>query len=142
MKHILFFISALIFCNIAFCQNDETANVLGVERSTADAFTKHNSAFIGTVFSDNATIITSQGDLIGKSQLIQYLPNINSVVLSDMKVTLKGTTAIVIGVQLETGKDVASGSVYTTKCRFMDVLEKVKGQWQIISSQATSMVQQ
>jgi len=141
MKQVLFFIAAIAFCNVVFCQNDETANVLAVERGTADAFTKHNALYINTAFSDNATIITPKGEIVGKQQLIQYLPNINSVVVSDMKVTVKGTMAVVIGVQVETGKD-ASGSAYSNKCRFMDVLEKVKGAWQIISSQATSMDQQ
>lgn len=140
VKQIVFFISALIFCNIAFSQNDEKANVLAVERTTADAFTKHNLVNINAVFADDASIITAKGEIITKQQLMQYVPNINSVVVSDMQVKIKGAIAIVTGTEVETGKD-NSGIAYSSKSRFTDVLEKAKGQWQITASQATSMDQ-
>ena len=124
----------------AFSQNDEKANILAVERSTADAFTKHNAVYINSIFTDDATIITPKGDLVNKQQLIQYLPNINSVVVSDMQVKIKGVIAIVTGMQTETGKNEAG--VYTGKYRFTDVMEKVKGQWLITASQATSVDQE
>ena len=141
IKQTIFFISALIFCNMAFSQNDDKANVLAVERNTADAFTKHNLANINTAFADDASIINAKGELITKQQLMQYVSNINSVVVSDMQAKIKGTIAIVTGTETETGKD-NSGSAYSNKSRFTDVLEKVKGQWQITASQATSMDQQ
>lgn len=140
MKRTVFFLSALIFCNIVFSQNDDKANVLAAERSTADAFTKHNVVYINSIFSDDAVIITPKAELITKQQLVQYVPNINSVVVSDMQVKIKGIIAIVTGVETETGKNDAGA--YTNKYRFTDVLEKIKGQWQIISTQATSMEQQ
>jgi ketosteroid isomerase-like protein len=139
MKKIICLIAVIASCNIAFCQNDETANVLALERNTADAITKHNVPNIIAAFSDNATIITPSGELVGKQQLLQYLPNITSVVVSDMKVVLKGPIAIVTGIQVENGKNDAG--VYSNKCRFTDVLEKTKGQWKIIASQATLIEQ-
>jgi ketosteroid isomerase-like protein len=141
IKQTIFFIAALIFCNAAFSQNDETANVLGLERTTADAFTKHNLVNVNSAFADDASIINAKGELITKQQLMQYVSNINSVVVSDMKVKIKGAIAIVTGMETETGKD-NSGTAYSNKSRFTDVLEKVKGQWQITASQATSMDQQ
>src|SRR5215471_4301754 len=123
-KQAILFVSTLIFCNAAFSQNDEKANVLGVERATADAFTKHNLANINTVFADDASIITQKGEIITKQQLMQYVSNINSVVVSDMQVKIKGTIAIVTGTETETGKD-NSGTPYSNKSRFTDVLEKV-----------------
>ncbi|MBS1747308.1 MAG: nuclear transport factor 2 family protein [Bacteroidetes bacterium] len=139
MKKLLILIAVIAFYNTAFCQNDETANVLALERNIADAFTKHNAPAIITTFSDDATIILANGEMAGKQQLLQYLPNITSVVLSDMKVVLKGGIAIVTGIQVENGKNDAG--VYSNKYRFMDVLEKTKGQWKIIASQATFMEQ-
>jgi ketosteroid isomerase-like protein len=140
IKQALLIIAIACITNAAFSQNDEKANVLAVERSTADALTKHNAVYITSIFTDDATIITPDGALINKQQLIQYLPNINSVVLSDMQVKVKGTAAIVTGIQTETGKNDAG--VYTGKYRFTDVLEKVKGQWFITASQLTSIDQQ
>lgn len=125
---------------VAFSQNDDKANVLAVERSTADALTKHNAPYIIAAFADDATIITPTGELITRQQLIEYMPNINSVVLSEMQVKVKGVTAIVTGVQTETGKN--ESGVYTGKYRFTDVLEKVKGKWVITASQLTSMNQE
>jgi len=54
-----------------------------------------------------------------------------------MQVNIKGTIAIVTGMQTETGKNEAGA--YTNKCRYTDVLEKIKGQWYIIASQATAI---
>ena len=139
-KHVFIFMFAAIISTAAFSQNDEKANVLATEKSTADAFTKHNVVFINSVFADDATVITAKGELVTKQQLMQSVGNINSVVVTDMQVKIKGTIAIVTGVELETGKNDAG--VYSNKSRFTDVLEKVKGQWQITSSQATSMDQQ
>ena len=133
-------ISALLFCSAVFSQNDDKANVLAVERSTADAFTKHNISYLNSAFTDDVIVITSKGEMINKQQLLQYLPNINSVTVSDMQAKILGTTAIVTGIELETGKNDAGA--YSAKYRFTDVLAKNKGQWQIISSQATSMDQQ
>jgi ketosteroid isomerase-like protein len=139
-KQFLFLVAALIFSIAAFSQNDEKANVLAVERSTADAFTKHNAIYINQIFSDDATIITPKAELLNKQHLIQYISNVNTVVVSDMQVKISGVTAIVIGVGTETGKNDAG--VYTAKYRYTDVLQKVKGNWIIVASQATSMDQQ
>jgi ketosteroid isomerase-like protein len=140
IKQALLIIAIACTSHAAFSQNDEKANILAVERSTADAFTKHNASYINSIFTDDASIITAKGDLVNKQQLIQYLPNINSVVVSDMQVKIKGVIAIVTGMETETGKNEAG--VYTGKYRFTDVLEKVKGQWLITASQATSVDQE
>ncbi|MEO8712722.1 MAG: nuclear transport factor 2 family protein [Parafilimonas sp.] len=139
MKQILFIFLTMVFCNAAFSQNDEKANILAVEKSTADAFTKHNVVYLNSVFTDDVIIITAKGEAINKQQLLQYVSGVNSVVVSDMQVKIKNNIAIVTGIELETGKD--NSGVYSNKLRFTDVLEKTKGQWQIISTQATSMDQ-
>jgi ketosteroid isomerase-like protein len=139
-KQFLFLIAGFTFTVAAFSQNDEKANVLAVERNTADAFTKHNAIYINQIFADDASIITAKAELINKQQLIQYISNINTVVVSDMQVKISGTTAIVTGIETETGKNEAG--VYTGKYRYTDVLQKVKGNWIIVASQATSMDQQ
>ena len=141
IKHLLCVILVVACCNTGFSQNDEKANVLAVERSAADAFTKHNLPNLSVIFAEDASIITPKGEMVTKQQLLQYVANVNSLVVSDMQVKLKGNNiAIVTGIQLETGKD-ASG-VYFTKSRFMDVLEKRSGAWTIIASQSTFMDQQ
>lgn len=139
IKYAIFMISVLAFCSAVFSQNDEKANVLATEKSTADAFTKHNVIFLNTVFTDDATIITAKGEVINKQHLLQIVSNINTVVVSDMQVKIIGTASVVTGIESETGKDDAG--VYSIKFRFTDVLQKTKGQWQITSSQATSMDQ-
>jgi ketosteroid isomerase-like protein len=137
MKQAIFFIATLFICNVVFSQSDEKANILAVEKNTADAFTKHNVVALNQIFTDNASIISPKGQIITKQQMIQYVQNINSVVVSDMQVNIKGTIAIVTGMQTETGKNEAGA--YTNKCRYTDVLEKIKGQWYIIASQATTI---
>ena len=128
----------VIACSTAaFSQNDDKANVLAVERTLADAFTKHNVVNINAIYADDASIIKQQGELVNKQQLTQYVQQVNSFVLSDLQVKLKGSNiAIVTGIQSETGKD-ASGNVYSTKSRFTDGLEKKNGSWTIAASQST-----
>jgi len=135
MKQAIFLTATLFICSAVFSQSDEKANILAVERNTANAFTKHNVVALNQAFTDDASIISAKGEMITKQQMMQYVQNINSVTVADMQVNLKGTIAIVTGTQIETGKNDAGA--YTNKCRYTDVLEKIKGQWYIISSQAT-----
>ena len=137
MKQAIFFIATVFICNAVLSQSDEKANILAVERNTADAFTKHNVVALNQIFTDDASIISAKGQKVTKQQMMQYVQNINSVVVSDMQVNIKATIAIVTGTQIETGKNEAGP--YTNKYRYTDVLEKIKGQWFIIASQATSI---
>ena len=139
-KLFVFIFFAMAAHNDVLSQNDEKANILAVEKSTADAFTKHNVVYLNAVFADDVSIISPKGESITKQQLIQFVGNINSVVVTDMQVKIKGTIAIVTGTELETGKN--DVGAYSNKYKFTDVLEKVKGQWQITATQATSMDQQ
>ena len=136
IKQILFFSAIILFGNTAFSQSDEKANVLAVEKNVADAFTKHNAIVINASFTDDANIISANGDVLSKQQLIQAIQSINSATVSDLKVRVDGNVAIVTGLVVEAGKD-SNGTAYTNKSRFTDVLEKTKGQWLIVSSQAT-----
>ncbi len=138
IKQTLFIIIAVVFCNAAFSQSDEKANILAIEKSTADAFTKHNLVYLTSVFSDDIDVITANGDLINKQQLLQAVKNVNSATVSNMQVKILNNISIVNGVEIETGKD-SNGSAYETKMRFTDVLQKTKGVWQIIATQATAM---
>jgi len=139
MKHITFIILTIMCSNIVFGQTDEKGIVLGLERSTADAFTKHNLVFLTSAYADNIQVITSSGDVITKQQLLQSVQNMTSASLSEMQVRIEGTVAIVTGQETITGKD--DNGNYINKSRFTDVLLKTKGQWQIIASQSTSISQ-
>ena len=135
IKRFLFLAAAIICTVAAFSQNDDKANVLAVERSAANAFTKHDVVALNAAFADDATIVSATGALLSKQQLFQAVQNVNSVTVSDMQVRIEGYIAIVTGITLETGKD--NNGVYSNKLRFTDILAKTKGVWKIISSQAT-----
>jgi ketosteroid isomerase-like protein len=139
MKKFLVTFLTLVLFTAVFSQNDDKANVLAVERNAANAFTKHDVVVLNSVFSDDVNIISATGALENKQQLLQAVQNINSVTVSDMQVRIEGYIAIVTGVALETGKD--NNGVYSNKLRFTDVLEKTKGVWKIIASQATAVQQ-
>ena len=136
MKRLVFILLMAVAVNTGFSQNDDKANVLAIERRAADAYSKHNIPGLISVFSDDATIITKNGQLVNKMQLSQVVQPINGFVVSDMDVKIKGNVAVVTGIQNETGKD-SSGGAYTTKSRFTDVLERKNGVWVIVASQAT-----
>jgi ketosteroid isomerase-like protein len=127
-------------CTVAaFSQNDDKANVLAVERSAANAFTKHDVVALNNAFADDATIISATGAILTKQQIMQAVQSINSVTVSDMQVRIEGYTAIVTGVENETGRN--DNGAYENKMRFTDVLLKTKGVWKIIASQATAIPQ-
>jgi ketosteroid isomerase-like protein len=137
MKKILLAVIVVTCSVAAFSQNDDKANVLAVERSAANAFTKHDVVALNNAFADDATIISATGEILTKQQILQAVQNINSVTVSDMKVRIEGYTAIVTGVETETGRN--DNGAYENKMRFTDVLLKTKGVWKIIASQATAM---
>lgn len=139
IKQFLITFLAFMFYTAAFSQNDEKANVLAVERNAANAFTKHDVVALNSIFADDANIISATGALMNKQQLLQAAQNVNSATVSDMQVRIESYIAIVTGTELETGKD--NNGVYSNKLRFTDVLEKSKGVWKIISSQATAVQQ-
>jgi len=139
MKKLLFAVFAIVMSVAAFSQNDDKANVLAVERNAANAFTKHDVVALNSVFSDDATVISATGAVLTKQQILQAVQNINSVTVSDMQVRIEGYTAIVTGVESETGSN--DNGAYSNKMRFTDVLLKSKGVWKIISSQATVIPQ-
>lgn len=138
MKQALIIIAMIVCSNVVFSQTDEKGIVLGLERSTADAFTKHNLVFLTAVFADNANIISANGEIITKQQLLQLVQNVNSATVSDMQVRIENNVAVVTGTAIETGKD-NNGNPYSNKMRFTDVLLKTKGNWQIIASQVTAI---
>jgi ketosteroid isomerase-like protein len=130
----------VVACSVAaFSQNDDKANVLAVERNAANAFTKHDVVALNTAFADDATIISATGEILTKQQILQAVQSINSVTVSDMQVRIEGYTAIVTGVENETGRN--DNGAYENKMRFTDVLLKTKGVWKIIASQATAIPQ-
>ena len=137
IKRLLFTISTLIICTAIFSQNDEKANVLAVERNAANAFTKHDVVALNSIFADDVSIISATGAILTKQQLLQAVQNVNSATVSDMQVRIEGYIAIVTGTETETGSD--NNGAYSNKLRFTDVLEKTKGVWKIIASQATAV---
>jgi ketosteroid isomerase-like protein len=139
IKKILITSLTFVLFTTVFCQNDDKANVLAVERNAANAFTKHDVVVLNSIFADDVNIISATGATENKQQLLQAVQNVNSVTVSDMQVRIEGYIAIVTGVALETGKD--NNGVYSNKLRFTDVLEKTKGVWKIIASQATAVQQ-
>jgi|SRR5690242_4128785 len=139
IKRTLLAVIAIVCSVAAFSQNDDKANVLAVERNAANAFTKHDVVALNTAFADDATIISATGEILTKQQILQAVQSINSVTVSDMQVRIEGYTAIVTGVENETGRN--DNGAYENKMRFTDVLLKTKGVWKIIASQATAIPQ-
>lgn len=128
-------------CSSIFCQNDDKANVLAVERNVADALSKHNVNALNAAIADDASIITATGAIVTKQQLFQNMQNVTGVAVADMKVRVEGYVAVVTGLETEQGTD-AHGTAYVNKMYFTDVLTRDKNQkWTIISSQATLIAQ-
>ena len=138
MKQLVILTLLILCCSTIFGQTDEKGIVLGVERTTADAFSKHNVTYLMSVFADDVQIISADGRIVTKQQMLEAVQRVTSVTVSDMNVRIESNVAIVTGIVKENGKD-DNGGVYSNKMRFTDVLLRTKGQWKIITSQATSL---
>jgi len=139
MKNGIFTILTLISCNAVFSQTDDKGIVLGFERSVTDAFTKHNPVVLTSAYADNIRIITANGELISREQMIQSMQNVNSATVSEMQARIESNVAIITGIKTISGK--TENGAFSNKLRFTDILLKTKGQWQIIASQSTAIEQ-
>ena len=139
IKYVLVTLAFVVCSNAVFSQTDEKGIVLGLERSAADAFSKHNLVFLNAVFADNISVVGTNGGIVTKEQLVQSAQNIYSATVNSMTVRIEGVTAIVTGIGTAGGKD-NNGNAYTSAIRFTDILLKTKGQWQIIARQETIIV--
>ena len=113
------------------------SQLTAIENEWNDANIKGNKAAVRRIVADEFRGVGANGSVENKEQMLANLepnPNIASLKLSDLKISLAGNTAVVTGLNTAKLKD---GKTLTF--RFTDTFLWRHGHWQAISSQATEV---
>lgn len=113
------------------------SQLTAIEREWNEANIKGNRAIVRRIVADEFRGVGANGSVENKEQMLANLepnPNIASLKLSDLKVSLAGNTAVLTGLNTAKAKN---GQRLTF--RFTDTFLWREGHWQAISSQATQV---
>lgn len=113
------------------------SQLTALEYEWNDANIKGNKAAVRRIVADEFRGVGADGKVANKEQMLAELhpaPEIASLKLSDLKVSLAGNTAVLTGLNTVKSKD---GQVLSF--RFTDTFLWRKGRWQAISSQASQV---
>lgn len=113
------------------------SQLTAIEHEWNEANIKGNRAIVRRIVADEFRGVGANGSVENKEQMLKNLepnPNIASLKLSDLKVSLAGNTAVLTGLNTAKGKN---GQSLTF--RFTDTFLWREGRWQAISSQATQV---
>lgn len=115
--------------------------LMKMERDGLAALLKKDVTSFGRLFSEDAVLITPDGALQTKAQLLADLKSgdlvMESAELADMKVRVYGDTAVVTYVTTDKGK--YKGQDISGRYRWTDVFARRGGTWQIVSGQGTAI---
>lgn len=113
------------------------SQLTAIEHEWNEANIKGTRAIVRRIVADEFRGVGANGSVENKEQMLANLepnPNIASLKLSDLKVSLAGNTAVLTGLNTAKGKN---GQRMTF--RFTDTFLWRDGHWQAISSQATQV---
>jgi len=140
-KHAAFGIAALfvfVMLGSAWAQSDEE-QLKKLETDRAAAVVKGDVATLEQQTSDDYTLINMNGQMSGKAQMVTAFKTgqtkLTSDELSDMKVRVYGSTAVITG--KADVKGTLGGKDATGQIMFTRVYVKKGGQWQSVAFQQT-----
>ena len=142
MKKILLFVAIVLAALSVQAQTGESAGgsvekqIMALEQKWAQAQKASDADAIAPMLANNFVIVFPDGTMMNKSQALDDTKKskMDTVEVSDMKVTSYGNTAIVTGVWKGKGTD-GSGKPTDERDRFIDTWRKSSdGKWQCIGS--------
>lgn len=124
------------FFSTAQQKSDAGSKVLQLEAKWNDAYKQGDIAALNSLLADDFIITVEDGRTFSKAGYIAQLGGGTTVVelsdMSDLKVRVRGNTAIVTGAYHEKGT--IKGKPYEFHDRFTDVWLNIDGRWQLIAS--------
>lgn len=129
-------LSAGLVTPLAAQKESESAKITSLENKWSLAYKQRDVASMNSLLADDFLITIEDGSTFSKVGYIAHCNDKNTRVdisdFSDMKVRVRGNTAIVTGQYHEQG--VTSGKPYEYHDRFTDVWMLVEGRWQVVAS--------
>ncbi len=143
MKNRVPFLTATLLLSVAFSgiaagQQGATpsSRILALENKLNDAYKQRDIAALNSLMADDFIITVEDGATYSKTGYIAHIGEPGTRVdvseVSDAKVRLHATTAVVTGAYHERGS--SHGKAYEYRDRFTDVWINVGGQWQLLAS--------
>lgn len=113
-----------------------SSKVLALETRLNDAYKQRDITTLNSLMADDFIITVEDGTTFSKTGYIAHIGEPGTRVdvseVSDAKVRLHGTTAVVTGAYHEKGS--SRGKPYEYRDRFTDVWMELGGKWQLIAS--------
>jgi ketosteroid isomerase-like protein len=130
-----------VFCSLAllsFAQDKsaEGAKVLAQEKKWTEAYRLRDINILSSLLAEEFVITVEDGNTYGKAGYITHSADtavhVQLAELSDLRVRLHGSVAVVTGAYHETGE--SKGKPYEYRDRLTDVWMNTGGRWQVIAS--------
>jgi len=134
----LVLLSVLSFSTLSYAQQSsaDIANIIALEKKWADAYKTHQISMLSSLLAEDFVITVEDGSTYGKEGYIAHTADssvhVEVAELSDLKVRVHGTTAVVTGAYHERGE--SKGKTYEYHDRLTDMWIKTNGKWQVIAS--------
>ena len=131
----------LVTCTVTFAQDAVEKTLMDLERQWVKASMEGKGDALAPLLASDVVLVQSDGTVQTKAEYVGAIGKgkwqVNEV--SDMKVHVRGNTAIVVGVWTGKGTD-GRGKAVDGKERFVDTWIKMPdGKWQCVASASTAM---
>lgn len=117
-------------------EDSDAAQVRALDFKLTEAYKQRQFDLLASLLDEEFVITFENGNVYGKTGYISFSATstikVDVAEMTDVKVHMHGSTAILTGVYHEKGKD--KGGPYDYRDRFTDVWMKVGGKWRLIAS--------
>jgi ketosteroid isomerase-like protein len=117
-------------------EKSDAATLRSLEMKWTESYKQHNIEILSSLLADDFVITIEDGSTYSKAGYISHSADntvrVQIAELSDLKVRVRGDTAIVTGAYHERGE--SSGKPYEFHDRLTDTWMKIGGRWQVVAS--------
>lgn len=114
----------------------DSAKIVALEKQWTEAYKHRDIAILSSLLAEDFVITVEDGNTYGKAGYISHSADssvrVDVAELSDLRVRMHGSTAVVTGSYHEKGD--SKGKAYEYRDRLTDVWMKTGGAWQVIAS--------
>lgn len=127
---------AVLPLSAAAQKSADTDKVISLEKKWAEAYKARDITILDSLLAEDFVITVEDGSTYGKAGYISHTADssvhVDQAELSDLRVRLHGSTAIVTGAYHERGD--SKGKHYEYRDRLTDTWMKFNGRWQVVAS--------
>ena len=124
-------------------RSEDEQTLIRIQREWAEARVKGDSSYARRLEADDCTIVWPDGSIVNKQQDLQTMTGdivFTEFKIDDLRVRLYGDTGIVVGqgtIRADKGKQDLLGGKFV----WTDTFVKQGGQWKVVASQITPVLE-